>query len=158
MGGSPSIREGHGEGGHRFYLDHIICQFGIPTEIVYDNGKQFIGNKVSKFLEDHNIKRILSTRYHPSGNGQAESMNKTKLQSLKKRLTDAKEKWKEILPEVLWAYRTTSMSSIGATPFVAGLRCRSSNTGRSRRNESQVPICNRRIKQRDHEYESGTVR
>lgn len=83
-----------------------------------DNGKQFIGSKVTKFLEDHKIKRILSTPYHPSGNGQAESTNKTIIQNLKKRLTDAKGKWKEILPEVLWAYRTTAKSSTGATPFL----------------------------------------
>ncbi|XP_070049329.1 uncharacterized protein [Nicotiana tomentosiformis] len=100
-----------------FISDHIICRFGIPAEIVCDNEKQFIGSKVSKFLEDHKIKRILSILYHPSGNGQAKSTNKTILQSLKKKLTDAKGKWKDMLPEVLWAYRTTSKSSTGSTPF-----------------------------------------
>lgn len=100
-----------------FIWDHIICRFGMPSEIVYDNGKQFIGSKVTKFLEDHKIKRILSTLYHPSGNGQAESTNKTIIQNLKKRFTDGKGKWREILLEVLWAYRTTSKSSTGATPF-----------------------------------------
>nr|XP_009784597.1 PREDICTED: uncharacterized protein LOC104232998 [Nicotiana sylvestris] len=89
----------------------------MASEIVCYNGKQFIGSKVTKFLEYHKIKRILSTSYHPSRNGQAESINKTIIQNLKKRLTDAKRKWKEILPEVLWAYRTTSKSSTGATPF-----------------------------------------
>lgn len=64
----------------------------MPVEIVCDNGKQFIGSKVTKFLEDHKIKRILSTPYHPSGNGPAESINKTIIQNLKKRLTKAKGK------------------------------------------------------------------
>jgi len=36
---------------------------------------------------------------------------------LKKRLNDAKGKWREVLPEVLWEYRTTSKSSMGATLF-----------------------------------------
>ncbi|XP_019230216.1 PREDICTED: uncharacterized protein LOC109211169 [Nicotiana attenuata] len=89
----------------------------IPAEIVYDNGKQFIGSKVRNFFEDHKIKKILSTSYHPSGNGQAASTNKTILQNLKKILIDAKGKWKKILPDVLWAYRTTSKYSTGATPF-----------------------------------------
>ncbi|XP_019223638.1 PREDICTED: uncharacterized protein LOC109205380 [Nicotiana attenuata] len=89
----------------------------MPTEIMCDNGKQFIGSKVSRFLEDHNIKEIVSTPYHPCGNGQAKSMNKTIPQNLKKRLTDAKGKWKEILPKVLWAYRTISKSCTEATPF-----------------------------------------
>ncbi|XP_070007896.1 uncharacterized protein [Nicotiana sylvestris] len=72
---------------------------------------------MAKFLEDHKIKRFLSTHYHSSGNGQAESTNKSIIQNLKKRLTDAKGKWKEILPEVLWAYHITLKSSTGATQF-----------------------------------------
>lgn len=32
-------------------------------------------------------------------------------------MTDLKGKWKEILPEVLWAYRMTSKSSTGTTSF-----------------------------------------
>ncbi|XP_075079756.1 uncharacterized protein LOC142165002 [Nicotiana tabacum] len=81
-----------------FIWDHIMCQFGIPTKIVCNNGKQFIGSKVSKFFEDHKIKKILSPPHYPSGNGQAKSTNKTILQNLKKRLTDSNGKWKEICP------------------------------------------------------------
>ena len=36
---------------------------------------------------------------------------------LKKRLDDAKEKWVEELPHVLWTYQTTPHRSIGETPF-----------------------------------------
>ena len=36
---------------------------------------------------------------------------------LKKRLDDAKDKWVEELPHVLWTYRTTPRGSIGETPF-----------------------------------------
>lgn len=42
----------------KFIWDHIICRFGIRSEITYHNGKQVIGNKATKFLEDHKIKRI----------------------------------------------------------------------------------------------------
>jgi len=37
---------------------------------------------------------------------------------LKKRLDDAKEKWVEELPHVLWMYRTTLRKSTGETPFL----------------------------------------
>ncbi|XP_070034470.1 uncharacterized protein [Nicotiana tomentosiformis] len=77
-----------------FIWDHIICRFGMPSDIVCDNGKQFIESKVTKFLEDHKIKRILSTSYHPSRNREDESTNKTIIQNLKKRLTNAKGKWR----------------------------------------------------------------
>ena len=36
---------------------------------------------------------------------------------MKKRLDDAKDKWVEELPHVLWTYRTTLRRSTGETPF-----------------------------------------
>ena len=39
------------------------------------------------------------------------------MNGLKKRLDDAKGKWEEELPHVLWTYRTTPRRSIGETPF-----------------------------------------
>jgi len=64
-----------------FIWEHIICRFGIPSEITCDNGRQFIGSKVIQFLEDNKIKRIMSMPYHPCANGQAESTNKTIIQT-----------------------------------------------------------------------------
>lgn len=54
-----------------FIWDHIICRFGISIEIFCGNGKQFVDNKLSKLFEDHKVKKILSTPYHPSRKDQA---------------------------------------------------------------------------------------
>ena len=54
---------------------------------------------------------------YPQGNGQAETVNKVIVSGLKKRLDDAKGRWVEELPHVLWAYRTTPRRSTGETPF-----------------------------------------
>ena len=40
------------------------------------------------------------------------------MSGLKKRLDNAKGRWVEELPHVLWAYRTTPRRSIGETPFL----------------------------------------
>ncbi|XP_050257150.1 uncharacterized protein LOC126702460 [Quercus robur] len=58
-----------------------------------------------------------STPAYPQGNGQAEAVNKVIVNGLKKRLDDAKGKWVEELPHVLWTYRTTPRRSTGETPF-----------------------------------------
>ena len=50
-------------------------------------------------------------------NSQAEATNKATVNRLKKRLDGAKGRWAEKLPNVLWAYRTTSRRSIGETSF-----------------------------------------
>ncbi|XP_019241237.1 PREDICTED: uncharacterized protein LOC109221230 [Nicotiana attenuata] len=83
----------------------------------YDNGSQFVGKKTIEFFEKWHIKRILSTQYHPAANGQAESSNKVVLNILKKKLEEAKGLWPELLPGVLWAYRTAPKSSTGETLY-----------------------------------------
>ncbi|XP_057789181.1 uncharacterized protein LOC131006011 [Salvia miltiorrhiza] len=64
-----------------------------------------------------NIKLSFSTPRYPQANGQAESSNKTIMNTLKKRLEKAKGKWADELPGVLWSYRTTTRASTGETPF-----------------------------------------
>ena len=59
-----------------------------------------------------------STQAYQQGNGQAEAVNKTIVSRLKKRLDEAKGRWAEELPHVLWTYRTTLRRSIGETPFL----------------------------------------
>ena len=61
--------------------------------------------------------QIWSTPAYPQGNGQAETVNKVIVNGHKKRLDDAKGRWVEELPHVLWTYRTTPRKSIGETPF-----------------------------------------
>ena len=58
-----------------------------------------------------------SSVHHPQTNGQVESSNKNILESLKKRLDDAKGLWVEELPNTLWAIRTTAHSGTRDTPF-----------------------------------------
>ena len=58
-----------------------------------------------------------STLAYPQGNGQAEAVNKVIVNGLKKRLDDAKERWVEELPHVLWTYRTMPRWLTGETPF-----------------------------------------
>ena len=69
------------------------------------------------YCSELGITNRYSTPAYPQGNGQAEAMNKVILSGLKKRLDDAKGKWVEELPHVLWTYRTTPRRSTRETPF-----------------------------------------
>ena len=42
---------------------------------------------------------------------------------MKKRLEEAKGRWPEELPNVLWSYRTTARTSTGHTPFALAYGC-----------------------------------
>ncbi|KAK9070324.1 hypothetical protein SSX86_010725 [Deinandra increscens subsp. villosa] len=100
-----------------FIKRNILTRFGIPSEIVCDNGSQFIGKRTTSFCEAWGIKMVTSTPVHPQANGQAESSNKIIINNLKKKLGDKKGKWAEELPLVLWADRTTSKNATGRTPY-----------------------------------------
>jgi len=60
-----------------FILHLIICQFGIPTQIITDNGKKFKNKKVLALCKAYHIRISFSTPYYPQGNGQAVATNKT---------------------------------------------------------------------------------
>nr|CAN67611.1 hypothetical protein VITISV_011154 [Vitis vinifera] len=101
----------------RFVWKNIICRFGIPQTIIADNGPQFDSIAFRNFCSELNIRNSYSTPRYPQSNGQAEATNKTLINALKKRLEQAKGKWVEELPGVLWTYRTTPGRPTGNTPF-----------------------------------------
>lgn len=67
--------------------------------------------------EELGIKHFFSSPAHPQANGQVEAVNKVIKKNLKTRLDRAKGVWPEMLPSVLWAYRTSYRTTIGETPF-----------------------------------------
>ncbi|XP_017420172.1 uncharacterized protein LOC108330177 [Vigna angularis] len=95
----------------------LICRFGLPRTIITDNGRQFIDRKLAEFYTSLGIKHVTSSVEHPQTNNQVESMNKTIVTELKKRLGEKKGTWVDELPEVLWAYRCTPHRTTGESPF-----------------------------------------
>ncbi|XP_021733160.1 uncharacterized protein LOC110699980 [Chenopodium quinoa] len=75
-----------------FIWTNIICRFGVPSEIVCDNGSQSISAPTKNFFDKWNITLVTSTPRYPQANGQAESSNKVIIGSLKKKLKDKKER------------------------------------------------------------------
>ena len=101
----------------RFVWKNIVTRFGIPHALISDNGFQFDSKMFRKYCAELGITNRYSTSAYSQGNGQAEALNKVILSGLMKRLDDAKGKWVEELPHVLWTYRTTPRRSTGETPF-----------------------------------------
>ena len=101
----------------RFIWKNIVTRFGTPHTLISDNGFQFDSKAFRQYYSDLGIKNRYSTPAYPQGNGQVEAVNKVIVNGLEKRLDDAKGKWVEELPHVLWTYRTTIRRSTGETPF-----------------------------------------
>ena len=91
--------------------------FRSPHVLISDNGLQFDSKMFRRYCGELGITNRYSTPAYPQGNGQAEAVYKVIVSGLKKMLDDAKGKWVEELPHVLWTYRTTPCRSTGETPF-----------------------------------------
>ena len=100
-----------------FVWKHLICQLGVPRELVVDNGTQFQDNKLKELCDTYHIKLNFAFVSYPQSNGQAEATNMAILNIIKKNLEESKGKWAKELPRVLWPYKTTKCFSTGETPF-----------------------------------------
>ncbi|XP_012833163.1 PREDICTED: uncharacterized protein LOC105954039 [Erythranthe guttata] len=101
----------------KFIWKNICCRYGIPRNLVSDNGTQFNSAKISKWCEGMGIKQRFAAVAHPQANGQVEVTNRTLMEGIKKRLEKAKGSWVEELHSVLWSYRTSPKEATGETPF-----------------------------------------
>lgn len=84
---------------------------------IIDNGRQFDNARFREFCSNFSIALRFASPAHPQANGQVEAINKIIKGTLKKKLCAKKGDWPELLPEVLWANRTTLRTSTGETPF-----------------------------------------
>ncbi|MDV3191309.1 MAG: hypothetical protein Q8832_02640, partial [Candidatus Phytoplasma australasiaticum] len=98
-------------------MDNILMRFGIPRELVSDNGSLFIGSGFEFYLQERGIKHRKSSVAYPQGNGQVELTNRILLRGIGKRLRESKSKWPEELPNILWAYKISPRTSTCETPF-----------------------------------------
>ena len=70
--------------------------------------QQFEHRGFRDFYSSLGIENQFSSPGHPQANAQMEVTNRTLLKIIKAQLDEAKGAWPEELPNVLWAYRTTT--------------------------------------------------
>ncbi|GJV69115.1 reverse transcriptase domain-containing protein [Tanacetum coccineum] len=85
----------------KFVWDNIVCRFGLPGEIVSDNGKQFSDNPFKDWCEKLNITQRFASMKHPQSNGLVERANRILGDGIKARLGEGNKTWIEELPYVL---------------------------------------------------------
>jgi transposase InsO family protein len=68
------------------FFESIIYQYGVPNNIITDNGTNFTSGEFQKFAKELGIKIKYATVAHPKSNGQVEKANGLVCAGLKKRL------------------------------------------------------------------------
>jgi len=64
-------------------LRNMFAHYGIPEQLVSDNGPHFISEEMHQFLATNGVKHIRSAPYHPSTNGAVERLVQTVKHALK---------------------------------------------------------------------------
>ncbi|GJV86362.1 reverse transcriptase domain-containing protein [Tanacetum coccineum] len=72
----------------KFVWDNIVCRFGLPGEIVSDNGKQFRDNPFKDWCEKLCIRQCFTFVKYPQANGLVERANSSLGEGIKARLDE----------------------------------------------------------------------
>ncbi|XP_060072089.1 uncharacterized protein K02A2.6-like [Ylistrum balloti] len=96
-------------------LRYMFSSYGLPKEVVSDNGPQFVAAEFESFIKKNGIKHTKSAPYHPSSNGEAERAVRT-FKTGMKNLEDEEGTLNQKLASFLLSYRTTPHTLTKVTP------------------------------------------
>ncbi|CDI82540.1 hypothetical protein EAH_00066880, partial [Eimeria acervulina] len=97
--------------------DSLIRYHGLPEALISDRDPRFQSDLWQQLCTRFNIKRALSSSYHPQSDGQTERVNGTLEQMLRTYIQSDEREWERIFPALELAYNTTSHSSTELSPF-----------------------------------------
>ncbi len=96
----------------------VYClRFGVPQEILTDQGSNFTSKLLAELYRMLHIHPIRTTPYHPQTDGLVERFNKTLKSMLRKAAISEGKDWDKMVPYLLFAYREVEQSSTGFSPF-----------------------------------------
>src|SRR3954469_6080674 len=112
------------------FIKSIIFRFGVPHNIITDNGMNFTAAEFQNFCEELGIKINYASVAHPQSNGQVEKANGIVCGGIKKRLLAPLEQvvgnWVEELSTVLWSMRPYTQRFDPIHVFPYGVQSRAS--------------------------------
>ena len=96
-------------------LRRLFAAYGLPRQLVSDNGPQFSAEEFAIFCKMNGVKHIRSAPYHPASNGQAERFVQTFKRAMKAG-ADNQLPISRTLSNFLLTYRRTPHATTGEAP------------------------------------------
>ena len=98
-------------------VNEFISRFGVPFEILTDQGSQFQSTLFRELGKMLGIDKTWTTAYHPMANGLVERFNCTLEMMLSMFVSETQRDWDQFIPLLMLAYRTSLQESTRITPF-----------------------------------------
>jgi len=97
-------------------LRSIFARYGLPTQVVSDNGPPFSSAEYGEFLQQNGVQRVLVSPYHPSSNGLAERFVQTFKHALDSSASDPARSIQQRIQNFLLSYHSTPHATTGTSP------------------------------------------
>lgn len=137
------------------FFRKLFAKFGLPVQLVTDNGPPFQGQDFKEFCQKNLIRHTTSSPYRPQGNGAAENSVKVVKKTIKKAVQEG-EDINTSLCRFLLQYRNCEHATTGVPPAVALLGRRLRSRLDALRPSTADRVAAAQEKQR--QYVGGTVR
>jgi transposase InsO family protein len=99
------------------FIDDVAANYGLPTELYSDNGKEFTSNLHAAVMDAFGVTHHLVTVYRPQANGQIERMFSVIRPMIATLCDSMPRNWDRCLPIIAHAYNTAFQETIQNTPF-----------------------------------------
>ncbi|CAF4565668.1 unnamed protein product, partial [Rotaria sp. Silwood2] len=101
----------------KFLLFDVFMIYGVPVEIITDNGQHFSSSLYESLLTLTQCCHVKTTPYNPKANGQCERHNATLVPNLLALSNRSRSDWEDKLVATIFNYNATRHDSTGYTPF-----------------------------------------
>ncbi|RDX64534.1 gag-pol, partial [Mucuna pruriens] len=99
-----------------FLKSNIFCRFGVPKELISDQGSHFCNRAMSSLLHKYGVVHRIAIAYHPQTNGQVEAFNREIKKMLQKMTNPSRKDWSRLLEDAFWAHNTAYRTPLRMSP------------------------------------------
>jgi transposase InsO family protein len=101
----------------REFVQNIVLKYGIPEEILTDQGANFLSDIFANVCKLLQIKKIQTTAFHPASNGGLERGHRVIIEYLRHYIAEDQKDWDDWVAYATFVYNVTSHRATGYSPF-----------------------------------------
>ena len=101
----------------KILVNNVFLEYGPPSVILSDRGRHFLNDLVAAIEQLFSVRHVFSSGYRPQTAGITERLNQTLCDLLAMYVERHQRDWDEVLPYVVFAYRTLYNPTVKEVPF-----------------------------------------